>query len=173
MLAAGHRTEHDLLQEYIAQLEFQDATNREGHAAKVYFNAIFGMNFARSSDSAVNAALNYGYSILLAAFTREIAANGYITQIGLHHDNVFNRFNLASDIMEPFRILVDKAVYTAQPTQLDKDTKRMILGLLNDYVYMVDEQQTVLHAIGVYTRRVFDALNTADPSCIPCWSYEL
>lgn len=173
LLETGHVPEHELLQSYIGQLEFQDATNREGHAAKVYFNGVFGMDFTRTSDSPVNAALNYGYSVLLSAFTREIAANGYLTQLGLHHDNVFNRFNLASDIMEPFRILVDRAVYAAQPAQLDKSAKRMLLDLLNGYVFVGKEKQTVLNAIGVYTRSVFEALNTENADCIQCWNYEL
>lgn len=173
LLETGHRQEHDLLQSYIGQLEFQDTTNREGHAAKVYFNAIFGMDFTRTADSPINAALNYGYSILLSAFTREVAANGYLSQLGLHHENVFNRFNLASDIMEPFRILVDKEVYNAQPTQLDKSTKRALLELLNRYVYVGNEKNTVLNAIGIYTRSVFEALNTESTDGILCWRYEL
>lgn len=173
LLETGHTQEHDLLQSYIGQLEFQDATNREGHAAKVYFNGIFGMDFTRSADSPINAALNYGYAILLSAFAREIAANGYLTQIGLHHENVFNRFNLASDLMEPFRILVDRTVYAAQPAQLDKSTKRILLDLLNGYVFLGKEKQTVLNAIGAYTRSVFEALNTENVDRIQCWSYEL
>ena len=173
LLETGHTQEHDLLQSYIGQLEFQDASNREGHAAKVYFNGIFGMDFTRSEDTPINAALNYGYALLLSAFSREIAANGYLTQVGLHHENVFNRFNLASDLMEPFRILVDRAVYAAQPTQLDKSTKRMLLDLLNGYVFLGKEKQTVLNAIGAYTRSVFEALNTGNVDEIQCWSYEL
>ena len=57
--------ERQLLREYIAQVEPADDTNREGHSAKVYFNALFGKDFSRSNDNAINAALNYGYSILL------------------------------------------------------------------------------------------------------------
>lgn len=173
LLETGHIQEHDLLKSYISQLEFQDATNREGHAAKVYFNGIFGMDFTRSADSQINAALNYGYAILLSAFAREITANGYLTQMGLHHENVFNRFNLASDLMEPFRILVDRAVYATQPTQLDKSTKRVLLDLLNGYVFLGKEKHTVLNAIGAYTRSVFEALNTENVDRIQCWSYEL
>ena len=56
-----------MLEGYMGQLEFQDATNREGHAAKVYFNAVFGMAFTRSQESAWNSALDYGYTILLSA----------------------------------------------------------------------------------------------------------
>lgn len=71
--------ESELLQTYISQVEMADATNREGHAAKVYFNVLFGTGFTRSQQSPKNAALNYGYSIILSAFNREIAANGYLT----------------------------------------------------------------------------------------------
>lgn len=102
--------EADLLYQYINEIEFGDATNREGHAAKVYFNALFGMDFTRSAENVTNAALNYGYSLLLSTFNRCVVANGYITQLGLFHDNVFNQFNLACDLMEPFRPLVDLKV---------------------------------------------------------------
>ena len=85
-------------------------TNREGHAVKVYFNALFGNGFSRTLDCFENAALNYGYSILLSCFTREIVCNGYLTLIGLFHDSQDNPFNLASDLMEPFRPIVDRIV---------------------------------------------------------------
>ena len=79
------REEADLLYQYINEIEFGDATNREGHAAKVYFNALFGMDFTRSAENVTNAALNYGYSLLLSTFNRCVVANGYITQLGLFH----------------------------------------------------------------------------------------
>ena len=62
--------EADLLDAYRTQLELRDATNREGHAAKVYFNALFVGEFTRSGPDPVNAALNYGYSVILSAFNR-------------------------------------------------------------------------------------------------------
>lgn len=104
-------------------MAFGDETNREGHAAKVYFNALFGKDFTRTEDSPLNAALNYGYSIILSLFTREIVSNGYITQIGLFHDNMFNQFNLACDLMEPYRPIVDRFVVEMKPTQFEKDEK--------------------------------------------------
>ena len=81
-----------MLSGYTEQIELADTTNREGHAAKVYFNALFGMEFTRSADIAINAALNYGYSMILSAFNREISANGYLTQLGIFHNNMFNHF---------------------------------------------------------------------------------
>ncbi len=71
----------ELLAGYAKQLKYRDETNREGHAAKVYFNALFGMDFTRSKECALNAALNYGYSILLSLMNREISANGFLTQL--------------------------------------------------------------------------------------------
>ena len=61
------------------------------------------------------------FTIILSAFTREITSNGYITQLGIFHDNMFNQFNLASDLMEPFRLLVDKEVLDMQPYKFEHD----------------------------------------------------
>ena len=47
-----------LLSNYIKEIEPGDTTNREGHSAKVYFNALFGKGFSRSDNSIVNVALN-------------------------------------------------------------------------------------------------------------------
>lgn len=169
----GRLAAAELVYSYIDQLEFQDASNREGHAAKVYFNALFGKEFSRSADSPINSALNYGYTVMLSAFNREIAANGYITQLGLHHGNVFNRFNLSSDLMEPFRILVDAEVYALKPQELNKDTKRPLYALLNNLIFIDGTKQTVLNAISIYCKSVFDALNKADPELVKLPAYEL
>ena len=158
----GHDAEAELLRGYIAQMEFEDSTNREGHAAKVYFNALWGMEFSRRDDCPVNAALNYGYSILLSAFTREISACGYLTQLGIHHDNVFNRFNLSSDLMEPYRVLIDRTVYDLNVISMDKDIKRALAAVLNSQITVDGNKQTVLTGIGIYTRSVFEALACGD-----------
>ena len=86
---AGKERETCMLREYAECVEPGDKTNREGHAAKVYFNALFGMQFTRGADNSINAALNYGYSIILSTFNREVVACGYITQLGIFHDNMF------------------------------------------------------------------------------------
>ena len=162
-----------MLEGYVKQIEFQDATNREGHAAKVYFNALFGKEFTRPAENPINAALDYGYAILLSAFNREVAANGYLTQLGLHHGNVFNRFNLSSDLMEPFRILIDRAVYEAMPKEFEKDKKRRLLGVMHERVQIGESDQTVLNAVSIYTRSVLEALGSGDLSGIKFWHYEL
>ncbi len=155
-----------LTRSYIGQIELYDTTNREGHAAKVYFNAVFGMDFTRSADCAVNAALNYGYGIILSAFNREIAAAGYLTQIGIFHCNMFNHFNLSCDLMEPFRVLVDRRVYDMAPEELGSAEKHELWDILNGGVFVNGTRQTVLNAIKIYCHSVFDALNDNDPSNI-------
>ena len=155
-----------LLDSYIGQVELSDATNREGHAAKVYFNALFGMDFTRSADLPVNAALNYGYSLLLSAFNREIACCGYLTQLGIFHNNMFNHFNLSSDLMEPFRVLIDREVFGMQPQELGSEEKYRLWDVLNESVMIDNSRQTLLNAIRIYTRSVFEAINDGDPAKI-------
>ncbi|MBD5452240.1 MAG: type II CRISPR-associated endonuclease Cas1 [Lachnospiraceae bacterium] len=167
------KEEAALLDSYVREIQWNDATNREGHAAKVYFNALFGMDFSRTADTFINAALNYGYTIILSAFTREIVANGYITQLGLFHDNMFNQFNLASDLMEPFRILVDRRVSMMDMEQFEHDEKMQLVNILNDEIRIDGKMQFVNNAIKVYCKSVFDALNENDVSLIRFYGIEL
>ena len=160
----GKESEASLLISYIGQIELLDASNREGHAAKVYFNALFGMQFTRSEENSINAALNYGYSILLSAFTREITANGDLTQLGIFHSNMFNHFNLASDLMEPFRIIVDRYVKNMGPIEFGMTEKHEMWNILSEHVLINDSKQMLDNAIKQYTKSVFDAINDNDPS---------
>ena len=163
-------TARTLLSSYIAEVAPGDPTNREGHAAKVYFNALFGMGFSRGDISPVNAALNYGYGIVLSAFNREIVAHGYLTQLGIFHDNMFNHFNLSCDFMEPFRILVDRKVKGMSLSDFSSNEKHLLVNVLNEIVNINQTKQTVLNAIKLYCRSVFDALNEGDPSLIQFYS---
>jgi CRISPR-associated endonuclease Cas1 subtype II len=168
------KEESELLTSYLQEIRLNDETNREGHAAKVYFNALFGLDFTRTADNLTNAALNYGYSIILSAFTREIVANGYITQLGLFHDNMFNQFNLASDLMEPFRILVDKEVVSMQMIDEFTHTEKMrLVNILNQEVQIDGKIQYVNNAIKIYCKSIFDALNDNDSSLIRFYGIEL
>ena len=98
---------YKLLSGYIKEVKIGDKTNREGHAAKIYFKELFGKEFVRHNDDVINSALNYGYAILLSTINKEIINNGYLTQLGIHHKNEFNEFNLTCDLMEPLLINVN------------------------------------------------------------------
>ena len=165
--------EYDMLTEYMDELETGDVTNREGHAAKVYFNAMFGKSFTRTEECPVNAALNYGYSIILSMFTRETASNGYLTQLGLFHDNMFNPFNLASDLMEPYRPIVDEFVWQMRPEKFEKEEKHMVLELLGHEVFIAGRREVVENAVKIYTKSVFDVLEEKEDAVIRFYKNEL
>lgn len=173
MLQRYQKEEANMLFEYMEEVEFGDITNREGHAAKVYFNALFGKKFTRTDENPINAALNYGYGIILSIFNREIVSSGYLTQIGLFHDNMFNQFNLSSDLMEPFRPLVDQLVVELKPEKFETEEKIKMLELLNKEVEICGKMEVVTNAIKIYCRSVFDALNDRDISLIRFYYNEL
>lgn len=164
-----------MLDGYIEELEFNDITNREGHAAKVYFNALFGKGFTRSDDTPLNAMLNYGYSIILSCINREVVSSGYSTQLGLFHGNMFNQFNLSCDLMEPFRPLVDNLAKNINPNSFDKKEKQKILALLNKELIIDNKTNTVLNTIKIYCKSIFSAIEENDVSLIkfPVMNYEL
>lgn len=167
--------QYKMLEDYLGELEFNDASNREGHAAKVYFNALFGKTFSRSDDVPTNAALNYGYSIILSAFNREVVASGYLTQLGLFHDNMFNQFNLSCDLMEPFRPIIDCCVKKLEPNDFTKEIKIELTQLLNTELLIDKKVNTLLNAVKIYTKSVFSAIEQNDASLIkfPSVNYEL
>ncbi len=152
--------EQKLLLSYIDNMQEADITNREGHAAKVYFNAVFGMSFTRNDeDDCKNAALNYGYSLILSSFNREVTSNGFLTQLGLGHDNQFNHFNLSCDLMEPFRVIVDLEVLKGCYDCFGSEEKHRMLDVLNKTVIINGNEHILVNAIRIYTKSVFDALN--------------
>ena len=157
---------------YLEQLQWNDATNREGHGAKVYFNALFGLEFTRTDGSALNAALNYGYSLILSAINREISAAGYLNQLGIAHENTYNPFNLGCDFMEPLRPLVDGVVTDMKPEKLEREEKMMLVNLLNRQVQYDGKQQYLFYAIRLYCGGLFRALQSGDIAEIKWIEYE-
>lgn len=148
-----------MLDGYAAEVVRGDTANREGHAAKVYFNTLFGMSFTREKDCNVNSALNYGYAILLSCINREVVACGRLTQLGLTHRNEFNEFNLSCDLIEPFRVLVDEDVFLNRDKPFGKERKFELVGLLNKHV-VYGKEFCLNDAVGSYVRNVFDCLDS-------------
>lgn len=173
VLERFNKKEAEMLYGYIEEIQFGDTTNREGHAAKVYFNALFGLDFTRSMENSINAALNYGYGIILSTCNREIVSNGYITQLGVFHDNMFNPFNLGSDVMEPFRPIVDEMVKRMNLKKFEHEEKMEVLKILQKEVMISGRKENVNNAIKIYCRSVFEALNSADISQIKFYRNEL
>ena len=147
---------------YIDEVSSGDKTNREGHAAKVYFNALFGNDFVRNSDDAINAALNYGYAILLSIINKEVINNGYLTQLGIHHKNEFNEFNLSCDLMEPFRIVIDNFVYYNQERKLDSEYKLDIVNIFNGIFKYQGKNYTLKDIIKMFVKNTLESINNSE-----------
>ena len=139
-------------------LDLFDPSNREGHAARIYFNTLFGNDFSREQDNDVNAALDYGYTLILSMFAREIVLSGCMTQFGLKHANQFNQFNLASDIMEPFRPIIDRIVYENRNSSFVK-IKREIFTIFSDTFNYNGKDMYLSNIVSDYTKKVIQALN--------------
>lgn len=155
--------QYQTLKKYATSVLPGDTTNREGHAAKVYFNALFGTEFNRDIDNLINAQLNYGYAILLAWFNREITSRGYLTQIGIHHRNDYNHFNLSCDFMEPFRPVIDLYVIENHERDLDTAVKREILSLFSNYHEIEQGSYRMSSILSLYTKQNLAILgNRAD-----------
>jgi CRISP-associated protein Cas1 len=104
---------------------------------------------------------------------RDIVANGYLTQLGLFHKNIFNQFNLASDLMEPFRPIFDSMIYTMpKGEELEHEDKLYILNTLTKRVFINKAHHTVVNAVSIYVKSVLDALDNNDVSLIRFYNYE-
>ncbi|MBF6625563.1 type II CRISPR-associated endonuclease Cas1 [Tuanshanicoccus lijuaniae] len=135
-----------------------DPTNREGHAARIYFNTLFGNDFSREQENDINAGLDYGYALLLSMFAREVVVCGCVTQLGLKHANQFNQFNLASDIMEPFRPIVDRIIYRNREESF-KNMKRSIFEMFSSKYSYKSKSMYLTNIVSDYTKKVIKSLN--------------
>lgn len=117
-------------------VKLNDSTNCEAQAAAIYFPSLFGEKFTRNDLCAVNAALNYGYAIIRGVFARAIVSFGLNPALGIFHKNELNPFNLADDLMEPYRIFVDKMILNLniKDEELTKENKAKIIEILNDKI---------------------------------------
>lgn len=124
----------DILKPYYLNVKSGDTDNREGVAAKLYWNALFGKDFIRDrNQSGINSLLNYGYTILRSATARALISSGLSPSLGLFHHNRSNAFPLADDMMEPYRPFVDELVYQlCEEGRFDlvKETKSHLIGIL-------------------------------------------
>lgn len=147
---------------YMANIELNDATNREGHAAKVYFNKLFGLNFNRHADCPINWALDYGYTLILALFTRVITTKGLLTELGVKHKNQYNFYNLASDFMEVYRPLIDKIVYENVKDEFMTREKRKLLNVFDIKVSIRNRNQYLSNSVDIYVDSLIRYMSTGE-----------
>ncbi len=131
-----------------------DPENLEAQAARAYWLALFqDAAFRRDRQREdQNRLLNYGYTVLRAATARAVCAAGLHPSLGVHHHNRYDAFRLADDLMEPFRPIVDEAVYrlveeTGVATPLSRDTKKALIEAVLGRVEVDGESRTIFDAL--------------------------
>ncbi|CAI2578351.1 CRISPR-associated endonuclease Cas1 [Apilactobacillus kunkeei] len=159
VLKYKHRDNIQDIKNEIDKIEIGDSSNREAVVARKYFKLLFYNDFSRNQNLAINAALNYGYSILLSNFNREIVSQGFSTYIGIHHHSLENTFNLSSDLMEPFRPIIDYWVSCKKMNSLTPDIKFGLVELLNMEIIYNGKEMLVKTAISKYVTDCLDYLN--------------
>lgn len=129
-----------------------DITNREGHAAKIFWHALFGIKWNRFDDDYVNKVLNYGYTILRSYFARSIIKKGLDPRIAFFHKSFSNYFALASDLMEPFRIIIDHLAYQIhlEKTFNFYNDKQRMVEVFNNKIKIGGKYQFISNAIDIF-----------------------
>lgn len=130
LLNVGSKT-IEILNEYKNSVYYDDKTNREAVAARIYFSELFGKDFNRDQDNQINYALNYGYKIIASYISKCIASRGLLTQLGIHHIGESNPFNLTYDFIETFRAVIDLWVYINVEDIFTVKHKLEIINILN------------------------------------------
>jgi len=139
------------LASYARRVRSGDGGNMEAQASAFYFPQVFGRSFHRSQNNWTNAALDYGYAVMRGACARALVAHGMLPSIGMFHSSEQNAFNLADDLIEPYRPIVDLHVAQQRPpedaAELQPAEKAALVGLLNVDVAMPRGQMSVLASI--------------------------
>lgn len=151
--SGGAKNVINAMSEFIEEIEPGAPHNRESFAAKIYFNEYFGPNFSRRNENIIiNSGLNYGYTILRSYIARLCVGYGLNTQIGIHHKNEYNRFNLVDDLIEPVRPFVDLYVSNVMGEEdfLTFDSRRKIVNMLNHHVIHKGKNMFVANMLEEY-----------------------
>lgn len=172
VLVTQQTTDREKFQDLVDSIEIGDETNREAVAARMYFNRLFGNDFVRHESGIVNAMLDYGYQILMAAVAREVVLQGYLSELGIHHNGAQNDYNLASDLMEPFRPLIDAVAKKYEhETVLNLDIKLALVEVINQVIELNGQQILVTNAISILVRDAINYLNNGLK--LPEWRFEI
>ena len=136
VLRIAGRPGADKLMEIAGEVRSGDPDNREAIAAKHYFPR-FVPGHARNEVSPISSVLNYGYAVVRSTLARAVVSHGFITSVGLHHENSRNEFNLVDDLIEPFRPMVDLQMLELDladedAANLSRDARRGITSVLRN-----------------------------------------
>lgn len=139
-----------------------DPANVEGRAAAFYFKRLFGSDFRRTEETPLNAALNYGYAVIRAVICRTICLYGFEPSLGIHHCSELNNFNLADDLIEPFRPFVDSVVKKTlfDYNVFDTRDKAELVRSLNATMLIKGKKFSIANAIEAVVQSYAECLNT-------------
>jgi len=159
------------LRQMARRVQSGDPKNREAQAAREYWSSLMGDGFVRGATDFANNALNYGYMVLRAVVARSLVSYGLLPCFGLHHDNNLNAFNLADDILEPFRPMVDQAVMNILKSggikdDLSRDIRQEMALLAVQQVRINDEVQTITNAADVTAYSLVNAIRDKDAALL-------
>lgn len=154
----------ELLRSFAADVKSGDATNRESAAARLYFDS-YMPSTNRQEDDTVNAALNYGYSIMRGAVARSLTSYGFLCAVGIHHRNELNSYNLADDFMEVLRPLVDLWVgqNIDENNEFTLHDRASLVSLLHADILFHFEKHAVSRAIDLMVSSFSNACSIGDP----------
>lgn len=144
------------IKEFSSEIINGDQSNREAHAAKVYFNLLMGTSFSRGNeDILLNSGLDYGYAVLRRYIARVCVGYGLNTQIGIHHKNEYNRFNLVDDLMEPLRPMIDIVAYESMKNEeyFTAEHRRQLVNILNMKILYRNKKMFVCNMIENYVEQ--------------------
>ncbi len=140
------------LREMARRVGSGDPDNLEATAARAYWSKLWP-SFRRDDDAdRRNKLLNYGYAVTRSAVARALVAAGLLPALGLNHAGATNAFNLADDVIEPFRPFVDVLASrtagqeAAQPGELSKKDRQTMAGALFEPARLEAETVTLLVA---------------------------
>ena len=157
----------DPMYDYLKEVKSGDTTNMEGIAAQHYWKYLIDYDFLRDRFGEYpNQFFNFGYGVLLSIVARALVDTGLLLVLGIFHRNKYNPYCLASDIMEPYRPIVDLLVMewlTTHPEveELNKESKAHILQMATRDVQIEKNTHPLIVAVK----------NTA-PSLYKCYTGE-
>lgn len=162
----------DTLQSLASGVLSGDTNNQEARAAVIYWGEFFApRSFRRHDDDLPNTLLNYGYSLIRAGLARHLCAAGFLPVLGLHHCSMNNAFNLADDLIEPYRPLVDffaKKLLADRPSNdaFNTDDRRALTQILEAPVILSGNEMTLFASIKLVTQSLKHAIRQRDPALL-------
>ena len=155
------------LRALVSRVGSGDPDNVEARAARVYWSNLFETFRRSDEDDLRNKQLNYGYAVIRAGLARAIVGAGFLPSIGLQHASDTNAFNLADDLIEPFRPFVDRLVLSrtresGSSSELTIDDRRALAGCLHVNVRMGQETMRMLAAAEKCVETLGQAINIKD-----------